>query len=67
MVSYHSADIANTVVQENLAALEATGADRLVTPCPLCTAQLESNLFKSGSSVEVDDLTVFIAQRLSRK
>lgn len=67
MVSYHSEDVASAVVQENLAALEATGAERLVTPCPLCTAQIESSLFKSGSSVEVDDLTVFLAQQLSRK
>jgi len=67
MVSYHSPDVANAVVQENLEALEKTGAERLVTPCPLCTAQLENNLFKSGSSIEVDDLTVFIAQRLAKK
>jgi fumarate reductase (CoM/CoB) subunit B len=67
LVSYHSTDVANAVVKENLDAIEKTGADRLVTPCPLCTAQIESNLFKAGSSVEVDDLTVFIAQRLPRK
>ena len=66
MVAYHSKDIADAVVQENLAAIDKTGAERLVTPCPLCTAQIESNLFKSGSSVEVDDLTVFIAQRLPK-
>ncbi|MHA1862235.1 MAG: (Fe-S)-binding protein [Candidatus Thorarchaeota archaeon] len=67
MVSYHSSDVANAVVKENMIALEQTGAERLVTPCPLCTAQIESNLFKSGSSIEVDDLTVFIAQRLPKK
>ncbi|TFH05251.1 MAG: (Fe-S)-binding protein [Candidatus Thorarchaeota archaeon] len=67
MVSYHSPDVANAVVQENMKALEKTGAERLVTPCPLCTAQIESNLFKIGSSIEVDDLTVFIAQRLAKK
>ena len=67
MVSYHSPDVANAVVQENMKALEETGAERLVTPCPLCTAQIESNLFRSGSSIEVDDLTVFIAQRLVKK
>ena len=67
MVSYHSSDVANAVVKENMMALEQTGAERLVTPCPLCTAQIESNLFKSGSSIEVDDLTVFIAQRLPKK
>ena len=67
LVSYHSKEIANAVVEENLEAITKTGAERLVTPCPLCTAQIESNLFKSGSSVEVDDLTVFIAQRLPKK
>lgn len=67
MVSYHSGDVADAVVAENILALEDTGAERLVTPCPLCTAQIEKNLFKSGSSIEVDDLTVFIAQRLSKK
>ncbi len=67
MVSYHSGDVANAVVRENLEAIHKTGAKKLVTPCPLCTAQIESNLFKAGSSVEVDDLTVFIAQRLPKK
>lgn len=67
LVSYHAGEAANAVVAENLRAIDATGAERLVTPCPLCTAQIESNLFKSGSSVEVDDLTVFVAQRLPRK
>ncbi|MCK5390557.1 MAG: (Fe-S)-binding protein, partial [Candidatus Thorarchaeota archaeon] len=67
MVSFHASEVANSVVQENMMALEKTGAERLVTPCPLCTAQIENNLFKSGSSIEVDDLTVFIAQRLPKK
>ncbi len=67
MVSYHSTDVADAIVTENLIAIEETGVERLVTPCPLCTAQFEKNLFKSGSSVEVDDLTVFIAQRLPEK
>jgi Fe-S oxidoreductase len=67
MVSYHSDEVANAVVHENVIALTATGADRLVTPCPLCTAQLENNLFKSGSPIEVEDLTVFIARRLPKK
>jgi fumarate reductase (CoM/CoB) subunit B len=67
MVAYHSSDVANAVVKENLDAIQKTGADRLVTPCPLCTVQIENNLFKSGSTVEVDDLTVFLAQRLPRK
>ncbi|MHA1863331.1 MAG: heterodisulfide reductase-related iron-sulfur binding cluster, partial [Candidatus Thorarchaeota archaeon] len=65
--SFHASEVANSVVQENMIALEKTGAERLVTPCPLCTAQIENNLFKSGSSIEVDDLTVFIAQRLPKK
>jgi len=67
MVSYHSGDVADAVVAENLIAIEETRAERLVTPCPLCTAQIEKNLFKNGSSIEVDDLTVFIAQRLPKK
>jgi glycolate oxidase iron-sulfur subunit len=67
LVSYHSSDVADAIVQENVMALENTGAERLVTPCPLCTAQIENNLFKSGSSTEVDDPTVFIAQRLPKK
>jgi len=66
LVAYHASDVANAVVKENLEAINETDAERIVTPCPLCTAQIESNLFKTGSSVEVDDLTVFIAQRLPR-
>jgi fumarate reductase (CoM/CoB) subunit B len=67
LVAYHASDVANAVVKENLEAIHETDAGRIVTPCPLCTAQLENNLFKTGSSVEVDDLTVFLAQRLPRK
>ncbi len=67
LVAYHARDVADAVVKENLAAIVETGAERVVTPCPLCTAQIESRLYKSGSSVEVDDMTVFIAQRLSHQ
>ncbi|MHA2068950.1 MAG: (Fe-S)-binding protein, partial [Candidatus Thorarchaeota archaeon] len=67
LVAYHSKDVADKIVQENIAAIEDNGAERLVAPCPLCTAQIEENLFKSGSSVEVDDLAVFIAQRLPKE
>ncbi len=67
LVAYHSSDVADAVVEENLAAIERTGAQKVLAPCPLCTAHIESRLFKTGSSVEVDDLTVFIAQRLSKK
>jgi len=67
LVSYHAGDVARAVMKENLAAIEETGATRVVTPCPLCTAQLEDNLFRQGSSVEVDDMTVFIAQRLPQE
>jgi Fe-S oxidoreductase len=64
MVSYHSKDVSNAVVKENLEGITSTDAERLVTPCPLCTAQLENSLYRTGSSIEVDDLAVFIAQRL---
>lgn len=67
MVGYHSPDVARGVVKENLRAIEKTGASRVVAPCPLCTAHIEDMLFKTGSSIEVDDLTVFIAQRLPKK
>jgi Fe-S oxidoreductase len=67
LVGYHSPDIASSVVRENLRAIEKTGASRVVTPCPLCTAQLENSLFKEGIPVDVDDMTVFIAQRLPAK
>ncbi|MGY5863982.1 MAG: heterodisulfide reductase-related iron-sulfur binding cluster [Candidatus Thorarchaeota archaeon] len=67
LVAYHASDVANAVVKENLEAINETDAERIVTPCPLCTAQIENNLFKTGSSVEVDDLTVFLARRLPRK
>ncbi|MFX1415663.1 MAG: (Fe-S)-binding protein, partial [Promethearchaeota archaeon] len=67
MVGYHSPDVAESIVKENLRAIEKTGASRVVAPCPLCTAHIEEMLFKTGSPVEVDDLTVFIAQKLSKK
>ncbi|MCK5239324.1 MAG: (Fe-S)-binding protein [Candidatus Thorarchaeota archaeon] len=64
LVGRHAPDVARGVVKSNVAEIESTGSDRVVTPCPLCTAQLEENLFREGSKVEVDDLTVFIAKSL---
>jgi Fe-S oxidoreductase len=64
LVARHAPDVSRAVVQENLESIKNTKSSRVVTPCPLCTAQIEDNLFRSGSDIEVDDLTVFIAQRL---
>ncbi|MHA1480329.1 MAG: (Fe-S)-binding protein [Candidatus Thorarchaeota archaeon] len=64
LVARHAPDVSKKIVRENIDAIEKTGADRVVTPCPLCTAQLEDSLYRAGKSVEVDDLTVFIAQKL---
>ena len=64
LVARHAPDVSKRIVRENISAIENTGADRVVTPCPLCTAQLEDSLYRAGKSVEVDDLTVFIAQKL---
>ncbi|TXT57452.1 MAG: hypothetical protein BAJATHORv1_10154 [Candidatus Thorarchaeota archaeon] len=65
MVAYHAPSVAKSVVGINLAAIDATSASRVVTPCPLCTATLEDNLYRSGIPIDVDDLTVFIATHLS--
>ncbi len=67
MVGYHARDVADAVIAENVAAISSTEADTLVAPCPLCTAQIESNLFRAGSEIDVEDLTVFIARRLPQK
>ncbi len=67
LVSHHSPDIADIVVSENITGIVNAGAERVVTPCPLCAAQIERGMFKSDVTVEVDDLTVFIAQRLSMR
>ncbi|RDE14640.1 MAG: hypothetical protein C4K49_07470 [Candidatus Thorarchaeota archaeon] len=67
MVGYHSRDVADAVVAYNLGPISATKANRLVAPCPLCTAQIERNLFNTGSDIQVDDLAVFIAQRLPQE
>jgi Fe-S oxidoreductase len=67
LVARHAPDVSRAVVQENLESIKKTKSSRVVTPCPLCTAQIEDNLFRSGSEIEVDDLTVFIAQRLPIK
>jgi Fe-S oxidoreductase len=63
-VAYHAKDVASAVTQENVGGITDTEAEKVVTPCPLCTAQIEASLFRDGSSIEVDDLSVFIAQRL---
>ncbi|NWF95462.1 MAG: (Fe-S)-binding protein [Candidatus Thorarchaeota archaeon] len=64
LVAHHSRDVADAVTVENAVGIMKCGADRVVAPCPLCTSQIEDSLFKAGSSVQVDDLTVFIATRL---
>ncbi len=67
LVAYHSKDVASAVTRENVTGITASDAERIVTPCPLCTAQIEASLFRGGSSIEVDDLSVFIAQRLVKE
>ncbi|TFF96648.1 (Fe-S)-binding protein [Candidatus Thorarchaeota archaeon] len=67
LVAYHAKDVASAVTEENVDGITAMDPERVVTPCPLCTAQIESSLFRAGSSVEVDDLSVFIAQRLKEE
>ncbi len=62
LVGRHSPDVSRVIVKENIRAIKETSAERIVTPCPLCTAQIEESLFRDGSDIEVDDLTVFIAQ-----
>lgn len=67
LVARHAPDVSRKIVKDNVSAIKNTGADCVVAPCPLCTAQLEENLFREGLSTEVDDLTVFIAQRLGKE
>ncbi len=64
LVSHHSSVTADAVTRENVVAIFNAGAERVVAPCPLCTAQIERSMFRSDVAIEVDDLTVFIAQRL---
>jgi Fe-S oxidoreductase len=67
LVARHSPDVAKKVVEENVHAISNTQGKRVVTPCPLCTAQIEDNLFRRGIDIDVEDLSVFIARRLSKK
>jgi len=67
MVGYHAKAVADSVTKENVEGIAGSGASRVLAPCPLCTAQIESSLYQSGSSIEVDDLTVFLATRLPLK
>ena len=67
LVARHAPDVSRKIVEDNVSAIKETGATQVVAPCPLCTAQLEENLFREGESTEVDDLTVFIAQRISKE
>lgn len=67
LVARHSPDVSKKVVDANVLAISKTEGKRVVTPCPLCTAQIEDNLFRSGIDIDVEDLSVFIARRLSRK
>ncbi|MHA1883151.1 MAG: (Fe-S)-binding protein, partial [Candidatus Thorarchaeota archaeon] len=67
LVARHAPDVSRKIVKDNVSAIKNTGADCVLAPCPLCTAQLEENLYRGGLSTEVDDLTVFIAQRLKKE
>ncbi len=66
MVGYHAPHVAGAITTVNIRAIQDTHAERVVTPCPLCTAQLENGLFKERVPVDVDDFTVFIAQQILR-
>ncbi|MHA1654058.1 MAG: (Fe-S)-binding protein [Candidatus Thorarchaeota archaeon] len=64
LVGYHAADVSSLVTARNIEAITRRDPDRVVAPCPLCTSQIENELYRHGSGIEVDDLTVFIAKHL---
>ncbi len=64
LVVYHSRSVARAVTDVNVAGIAQTDPERIVTPCPLCMTRLEDALVGAGVRIEVDDMTVFIAQHL---
>ncbi|MEM2143485.1 MAG: (Fe-S)-binding protein, partial [Candidatus Thorarchaeota archaeon] len=64
MVGYHSRDVSDSVTTINVKGIVRSGVQRVLAPCPLCTAQIDSSLYRSGAKAEAEDLTVFVAQHL---
>ncbi len=65
LVNHHDTKTSDAVTRVNVEAIGALGVDRAVAPCPLCVAQLENAAFRAGVDMDVEDLTVLVAQYLS--
>ena len=57
-------EISSALMERKLDALEASGADRLVTDCPGCVLQLRGGEQKRGGGLPVEHLSEFLARSL---
>ncbi|MFB0563972.1 MAG: (Fe-S)-binding protein [Candidatus Lokiarchaeia archaeon] len=64
LLNLYNPRISKIIVKKEIEDIEKSGAQTVVTPCPLCLVQIDQALFKKRAKTEALDFTVFLAKRL---
>ncbi|WXG39800.1 MAG: (Fe-S)-binding protein [Candidatus Freyarchaeum deiterrae] len=64
LLNLYNPQISKAIVKKEIEGIQKSGAQTVVTPCPLCLVQLDQALFKKKANTGALDYTVFLAKRL---
>jgi len=64
LLNLYNPRVSRAIVRKEIEDIQRSGAQTVVTPCPLCLVQIDQALFKKKAKQEALDYTVFLAKRL---
>lgn len=64
LLNLYNPQISRVIIKKEIEDIQKSGAQTVVTPCPLCLVQIDQALFKKKAKTEALDYTVFLAKRL---
>jgi Fe-S oxidoreductase len=64
LLNLYNPQISKAIVKKEIEDIQKSGAQTVVTPCPLCLVQIDQALFKRKAETGALDYTVFLAKRL---
>jgi fumarate reductase (CoM/CoB) subunit B len=64
LLNIYNPQISKAIVKKEIDDIQKSGAQTVVTPCPLCLVQIDQALFKRKAETGALDYTVFLAKRL---
>ncbi|MGQ9720914.1 MAG: (Fe-S)-binding protein [Candidatus Jordarchaeum sp.] len=64
LLNLYNPQISRAIVRKEIEDIQKSGAQKVVTPCPLCLVQIDQALFRKKAKTEALDYTVFLAKRL---